>query len=882
MKKFFVCILFLLLAMSVSACDFSTGATSAPFSEKPVADNQQQQTQTQVVAPAEFHTVTLSANDPVAGKVFGGGAIEKGQACTIAATTNEGYTFLGWYSSGTLLSDSETLTLQTVDEDIAITAFWAPDSGAMYTVNYYFENIIYNDESDRWTENTAKRQLLVGTEGELTDVVADEAEGFTPKETEQKEIEREGTAVSVFYLRNSYTVTFKAEGETFAEREYRYGAAVVPPAEVPTKEHYVFSSWVLPEFMGAEDITSDALWSPKSYTITYDAAGGVYSTPPRRTYTVESGEYTLPAPTRRGYSFTGYEDGATTIPAGSSGNRTYVATWEIIVYEISYIMSGATTENPSSYTVESADIELLAAEPNDGFRFCGWYRDAQYKNELSVIESGSVGDLWIYGKVIEPQTLTFNIDGKAFDADITAFEGESVELPVLDCASLGYVGYTADEWYYDAARTSVCSLDVMPVEGCDLFGELEYTVVGEGFYPYTEEFSQPATELSPLVVDSFTELVAFIDYILFYEYTDYKYVDLNYTITSVDEETEFDKAFEARTMASPSLVRAEEKSTLLRVRFGGSFRDRESTLTSSDEDNCPEISSFLTEKPSDLREKTDYLYSSLHHALDVSTSNQLQYVLEHGMKPIVAANSPAEKILKKAKTVGNGIFGDDYTVFQKLKALFDWCVSDITYDYTAVNDHNEEWYLYDAWYAEGVFNNGTAVCDGISKAVSILACLENIPTVRVTSGNHAWNRVLWDGSWYSFDGTWGNKVTNGEEGIDYKWFLTTDAAKTAYSAEQVGRNYSNIVANTAFDPYEEISYETFDLSIDSKAEMESMFAYCAAKKEQIPANRATLAFRKNYTWLFNINLSTFCSDYGFTQSSSSVTNDVYVLTLIWS
>ena len=80
--------------------------------------------------------------------------------------------------------------------------------------------------------------------------------------------------------------------------------------------------------------TLTAQWTVNQYTITYNLAGGTAEGNPS-TYTIETVAFTLKNPTKSGYTFTGWSgtglDGennmTVTIPAGSTGNRTYTAHW---------------------------------------------------------------------------------------------------------------------------------------------------------------------------------------------------------------------------------------------------------------------------------------------------------------------------------------------------------------------------------------------------------------------------------------------------------------------------------------------------------------------------------------------------------------------------
>lgn len=79
----------------------------------------------------------------------------------------------------------------------------------------------------------------------------------------------------------------------------------------------------------SNDVTVDAV-----YTLSYSLNGGSIAGGNPSKYTAKSDEFTLVNPTRTGYVFTGWTgtdlNGATmtvTIPTGSTGNRSYSATW---------------------------------------------------------------------------------------------------------------------------------------------------------------------------------------------------------------------------------------------------------------------------------------------------------------------------------------------------------------------------------------------------------------------------------------------------------------------------------------------------------------------------------------------------------------------------
>lgn len=120
------------------------------------------------------------------------------------------------------------------------------------------------------------------------------------------------------------------------------------------------------------------------------------------------------------------------------------------------------------------------------------------------------------------------------------------------------------------------------------------------------------------------------------------------------------------------------------------------------------------------------------------------------------------------------------TDYQKIKAIYDYICSNITYDYD--NLYDDSYTLKHSSYAALI--NKKAVCQGYASLFYRLA-LEAGIDARVISGDsngpHAWNIVKIEGSYYNLDSTWDAGNT------EYKYFLknakdfpnhTRDAAYT--------------------------------------------------------------------------------------------------------
>lgn len=228
----------------------------------------------------------------------------------------------------------------------------------------------------------------------------------------------------------------------------------------------------------------------------------------------------------------------------------------------------------------------------------------------------------------------------------------------------------------------------------------------------------------------------------------------------------------------------------------------------------------------------DFPIGNVIETLEVETSNQLVYALEHGYRPLPVVGSVAERVYLAAKAVLRRIVDDGMDDFDKLRAIYEWLILTVRYDHAATGI-DEDWRYYDAWYPEGVFFRHTAVCDGIAKSFLILARIENIACIRVSGqvrggGGHAWNKVYLRGAWYGVDATHGNFSGGGAEYLTYTSFLFSDAYQsltcdftvdpaTATPERGIG---SEVYARTVFVS----DAGRCDLQIDSERELELLAA----------------------------------------------------------
>lgn len=183
-----------------------------------------------------------------------------------------------------------------------------------------------------------------------------EKEGYTFSgwDSEPTVMPAQDVTVSGTFNVNKYKLTYKVDGEDYKSFDIEYGSTITPET-APTKEGYTFSGWSeVPSTMPAQDVVVTGTFSINSYTITYKIDGEVYST-----QTVEYGSSITPPTVENldGYDFA-WEEYPTTMPAHDiiiNGTYTYIT-------GISNISSG------QSITTKGGDIFLSGLQPNESVK----------------------------------------------------------------------------------------------------------------------------------------------------------------------------------------------------------------------------------------------------------------------------------------------------------------------------------------------------------------------------------------------------------------------------------------------------------------------------------------------------------------------------------
>ena len=195
----------------------------------------------------DSYSIIVNANNAKAGTATSiNGNYCFDQEITLTATTNAGYTWLGWYDDETLVCATEEFTFKA-EKNIIYTAKWSVNTNTKYTVNYYWQNL--NDDNYTLYETVT----LNATTNTTATAEIKEYPHFTynaSKSVISGNITGNGSLVlSVYYTRNTYTLS----GNVTNAGTYKYGTQLSSVATVNLG--YDFSGWYGGEELFSKNIT---------------------------------------------------------------------------------------------------------------------------------------------------------------------------------------------------------------------------------------------------------------------------------------------------------------------------------------------------------------------------------------------------------------------------------------------------------------------------------------------------------------------------------------------------------------------------------------------------------------------------------------------------
>lgn len=319
---------------------------------------------------ANNYTVSFNYNKPTTnGTIGNAGTTSKAVTFdsaygTLPAPTLNGYMFAGWYtaaSNGTKVSDT---TKYATAGNSTLYAHWTLNT---YSIGYNLNGGSISGQPTSYNVNTATFTLPVPTRAgyAFTGWTGTGLSSATKTVTVAKG-STGNRSYTANWSANKYTVSYNGNGGSgsMSQDTATYGESYTAKANSFSRPGYTFAGWNESADGKSSDwtswigkpwawtytrsITLYAQWTKNTYSISYNLNGGNVSGQ-KTSYDVTTEAFTLPTPTRNGYTFTGWTgtglSSATktvTVAKGSTGNRSYTANWSANVLTINYHNDGAT------------------------------------------------------------------------------------------------------------------------------------------------------------------------------------------------------------------------------------------------------------------------------------------------------------------------------------------------------------------------------------------------------------------------------------------------------------------------------------------------------------------------------------------------------------
>ncbi|EBB5847918.1 LPXTG cell wall anchor domain-containing protein [Listeria monocytogenes] len=361
--------------------------------------------------------------------------------------TKAGYTFDGWYDAET--GGKKWDFAQDKMPANPVTLY------ARFTMNNYIAT--FNNDGTTTTQTVDYQEALTEPteptkDGYTFEGWYDAQTGGTKWNFATNKMPANNITLYARYSVKSYTATFDKEGTTTTQTA-NYDSLLTEPA-APTKDGYTFDGWYDAETGGtkwnfatnkmpAKNVTLYARFTVKSYTATFDKDG----TTTTQTVNYDSLIQEPTAPTKDGYTFTGWYDAETggtkwdfaanKMPAK---NVTLYARFSTNAYTATFDTEGTTT-------TQAVDYDSLLTEPTaptkDGYTFDGWY-DAETGGTKWNFATNKMPakNMTLYARFsLKAYTATFNVE------DTTTTQAVDYEALIVEPTAPTKEGHTFDGWY---------------------------------------------------------------------------------------------------------------------------------------------------------------------------------------------------------------------------------------------------------------------------------------------------------------------------------------------------------------------------------------------------------------------------------------------------
>ena len=267
--------------------------------------------------------------------------------------------------------------------------------------------------------------------------------------------------------KDSYTVTLMDGNSVISTAEKDKSTHLDAPS-APTKDGYTFEGWYTdaalttpysPDLLSA-NLTLYAKYTPATFYISFRLNGGAFAEEILDVEVKYGQEYSLPTPTRDGYTFTGWTLDGEDFPATGTYQKTnairVAANWEMTKYTVQF---KAGDEVLGSQDVEYGKTATAWNNPEAGYEVVGIYTDAEM---TALYDFGAVvtEDLILYVK-LQPKTFNIivNLDGDP-GVDTTAVYGQEYTIQTPERNGYIFKGFLYNDQPFAATGTYTYAHDI--------------------------------------------------------------------------------------------------------------------------------------------------------------------------------------------------------------------------------------------------------------------------------------------------------------------------------------------------------------------------------------------------------------------------------------
>ena len=388
---------------------------------------------------------------------------------SVTPPTKTGFTFKGYYdaeSGGTQNYNADGTSAKNWDKEADATLY------ARWSRNTYAVTLNANGGTAGTTSVTASYNLAMPAIETLPtktgytfkgyyDAQSGGTQYYTADGSSAKDWNK--TAATTLYAQwtaNTYTVKFSANAGSgsMSDQTFTYDVAQNLTANTFTRTGYTFAGWSLNSVKYTDgqsvknlatsgSVTLYATWTPNTYTVTFNANGGVAPSIESKSVTYNSTYEALATTSRTGYTFDGWytaASGGTKIEAGTkvaiTTAQTLYAHWTANTYTVTLSEGGTVT---ATYDVAMPSI---TAPAKDGYLFAGYYDGENGEGTKYYNTDGSSAKKWdkteaitLYAKWIQGEVTITPIGDKtiAVEENLTFTVEASSTIP-------GDITYTAE------------------------------------------------------------------------------------------------------------------------------------------------------------------------------------------------------------------------------------------------------------------------------------------------------------------------------------------------------------------------------------------------------------------------------------------------------